>query len=270
MDDDKPTLSYSRINTFLLCGEAYRLRYVEGIKDAMSASATLGISAHRAAEVNFENKVETQEDVPQDVMDDAFSDKYDEMIVESSFNEKELSEAGTIIRDVAIGKWKDLGYRSVRFFGSSVSPLIMPTHVEHRFRIDMDGPFDITGVIDFIESPESGLQVGDLKFTGSSRKKDAGDWLQGSFYALAASQFNDGALPEEVYMQVIKRNKTRETTYRTAVTKTIDDVDRAIAVADSIANSIEKEVFVPNGLGTWKCSEAYCEFWPCQYVERGL
>ena len=59
-------LSISQINKYLGCGEAYRLHYIEGIKQPPNISMIKGSAFHKAAETNNIQKKKSKKDLSVD------------------------------------------------------------------------------------------------------------------------------------------------------------------------------------------------------------
>lgn len=64
-------LSASQLSRFTRCSEMWRRQYIEGDIVPVGAAAHIGQAVHKAAEINFRQKIQSRTDLPADVLQDA-------------------------------------------------------------------------------------------------------------------------------------------------------------------------------------------------------
>lgn len=64
-------LSASQLSRFTRCAEMWRRQYIEGDIVPVGAAAHIGQAVHKAAEINFRQKIQSRTDLPADVLQDA-------------------------------------------------------------------------------------------------------------------------------------------------------------------------------------------------------
>src|SRR5664279_2770669 len=94
-------LSPSSCNQFLSCGFKYCCRKVLHLPDPPTGALTLGKSLHAAIGANFEQQIETQEDLPAAGVVAVYRQAWAESSVDTEFrddeNPKELKELGEFL-----------------------------------------------------------------------------------------------------------------------------------------------------------------------------
>ena len=75
---DKKHLSFTQINMFLRCARQYEFRYIKGLRRPPSGALILGKSWHKAVELNYSQKIQTEKDLPIEDVQDCFSDAFEE------------------------------------------------------------------------------------------------------------------------------------------------------------------------------------------------
>jgi len=133
-------LSPTQINMFMRCQYQWYLRYVEGLKIPPKPDMVVGSAFHKAMEENFQNKVETQEDLPTDEV----LDRYDE-----AFNEK-LEEVEEKPEEKQLGQLKDSGYSITKEYRETKAPAVKPLEVETHIEAQISPEVKLHGYADII------------------------------------------------------------------------------------------------------------------------
>jgi hypothetical protein len=258
----KPTYSSTRLDTYLTCGEAYRRRYILGEKIPPGVALIRGRSVHKAAEINYRQKLETREDLPVEQIVDSAAAEF-EATVEGEgvlFNfEEERIGAGKVI-----GAAKDDTTSCARVFAERVSPAVQPLIVEEMVRIDLpDRDFDLIGKIDTVDELE---YVRDLKTSGRRKAQadvDTSDQL--TWYSAAYRKLT-GRTPKGVVLDVLLCQKT-PSVQRLVSHRTTRDIDVFLARLNAFVAGVSGGIFLPATPGHWKCSPKWCGYWhTCPYV----
>ncbi|SLM30918.1 conserved hypothetical protein [Desulfamplus magnetovallimortis] len=132
--------------------------------------------------------------------------------------------------------------------------------VEEPFRFNIDDiDIPIIGIMDLVERDESNtIIISDYKTMSSSVTINEIDQnFQLSVYYLAAKK--NGYANNDIVLKLDCLMKTKTPQFKQIYThRSDDDEKRTIKIIKETWNGIQKEVFLPNGQGTWKCN--YCEF----------
>ena len=251
MSDNKINLSASSVNTFLRCGHQWYLAYVEGIRSKPSLAQARGIAVHKAVEANFAQKVDSHEDVPIDVMKDAFNDSW-EAEGEDGFQPDDKKTPGEV---------KDEGYLLTALHHAEVSPLIQPIWVEMPVQFEIDG-ITYSGQIDVKDEMD---RIRDTKTTGSRPRPES--YLFGmTGYALASRQAT-GEVEADIVLDYLVSTKTP---YYHPVSSggpiSDDAIVRFANTLESVAGAVQAGRFVPNGLTgrgvcDWCGYRAMCKYY---------
>jgi CRISPR/Cas system-associated exonuclease Cas4 (RecB family) len=131
----EPVLSASSLKSFFRCPQQYAFSHIERIKAKPSVKQKLGIAAHAGVEHNLDQKIDSREDEPLDVVQDVYSTVYDREIAEVESPEEDP------------GKAKDQGAQLINIYHTRVAPDIQPYWVERQsiFRLIANHAEDCDG-----------------------------------------------------------------------------------------------------------------------------
>jgi CRISPR/Cas system-associated exonuclease Cas4 (RecB family) len=185
-------LSSSSLSEYLLCGKKWEFDHVLGIRMAPSVRSTIGVSVHRAAEVNLTQKIESTVDLPEDVVLDVFSTTFDE-------------DAATIeTPEEPIGPGKDSGVKLTRLMHRELSPPIQPLFVEKQVQFQISG-VDYSTYLDLVDREH---RVRDLKTT--QRVPDTGKHLLQMTAGSVGFRQQTGLTESDVQLDFLVRKKKPE------------------------------------------------------------
>jgi hypothetical protein len=143
-------LSATQLSMLERCPEQYRHRYVLGKKEPPSVSLVWGTTDGVAHGINFQQKIETGQDLPTAMMRDITASVLDDQ-VESHGGAGEIDW-----RDDKPGDVKDKAVALVAHYHETVSPAVQPTAVEEEIRLTIDGvPVPYIGYVDVSTATES-------------------------------------------------------------------------------------------------------------------
>ncbi len=239
------TLSPTQINMFMRCQYQWYLRYVEGLKIPPKPDMVVGSSFHKAMEKNFENKIETQEDLPVDEVLDVYSETFEE----------KLQEVEDKPEEVELGKLKDSGYKITKEYRETKAPEIQPLEVETYIEADIGDGVKLHGYADIITTDLKVIDLKTVKKKPSNNQIDYGYQLQLETYAI----HNDLRGAEIHYAIQTKNPQILVLEHPLPATN-----QRIKTIAKQVAEAIRTGNFLPNGLGhSWACNY-------CGYKEKGL
>jgi hypothetical protein len=243
-------LSASAFDLYLKCPEKFRRRHIEGEREAFGPPALLGSAFHAAEGENFQQKIETAEDLDEADVLDVYSDEFDER------TENDDIDWGSEKQ----GDVKDVGVKLVSLYHSTLAPLRMPTHVERRYELRFpDVEWLFTGYID-LETDEG--ECVDYK-TRSSRMNAAAAKSETQPRANLLARRAEGN-PATFSFDTLVKNKTPvvDTIPVPVTDRELDQfVTRIMGVAAEIAWRMEYDQWQGAVPGAWWCSEKWCGFW---------
>lgn len=251
-------LSPTSLKTFFTCPQKYEFRHLLYLERPPSVKATIGTSAHRAVEVNYQQKIESRVDVPEDVVLDVFSDTFD--------NEAKLIDRP----EEPIPKAKDSGIGLVKLHHRDVAPKTQPKWVEkaaqfrlisaHREGCDR-GPTCTCGVpfsstVDLVD--EEGA-VRDLKTT--ARTPSGGAHLMQVAGGALAYEVETGEKAADLVIDYLIRTKIPKYHEERWGGPVDEHLKRIFARQVNTAyDMIQAGLFPANGVEGYACG--YCEYKP--------
>lgn len=251
-------ISPSMLGLFCRCQEAFRRRYIEGIKLPPGIAACIGTGMHKGAEVNHRQKIESGEDLPVSDIQDAARDGYNRAICDGIFipDGEEASAAKELAKGV------DTAVKLARAYAESLAPQITPIAVEEKLVAEVPGlRVPLLGIIDVLDIAH---WCPDLK--SAARKWPAGKaegGLQAPIYQYllkAVHGISDAMMSYEVITHKGEHQSL-------AVEVHAEDLGPIIARANGLLASLESGVFLPAEPGHWMCSPKWCGYWhTCNYI----
>jgi hypothetical protein len=215
-----------------------------------------GSGVHKGAEVNFNQKIDSHEDLPaKDIVDISvagFEQKLEDDGLELS------PEQAALGRDNVISAAKDEVVVMAKCHAEQQAPDYQPVLVEKYYRIELPNcSHDMSGIIDLLDDK---YRVRDWKT--SSRKKSQAD-VDASFqlkaYAVAIHSLT-GALPSDVGLDTLVNTKKGCSRQVVTMVPTARDVMLFVARLNAVLDGINKGVFAPAPAGSWKCSSRWCGY----------
>lgn len=263
MSEDRQHLSVSQINTFCRCGEQWRRRYVEGDIVPPNVSLLRGTGVHVGASTNYQQKIESGEDLPQaDIVDAAVEGFKARRAAEGlSFTEEERQTGVRKVTGAAI----DATARLAKLYADEEAPTVQPQFTEEKFCITLPGDYDLIGVIDVADVEDN---VCDLKTSGKSPAKNAAATsLQLTVYAPGFKALT-GRWPKEMRLSFLVDNKEPKRIVQ-ATNPTRDDIEMLVCRFNQMVQAIKSGVYTPATPDNWCCSEKWCGYWrTCKYAKR--
>ncbi len=267
-------VSASSLKMFVRCPEQWRRRYVLGHKSPPNSNMLWGGADHRAVGFNYQQKIESERDLPVKEVKERFSYELD-MGVEHAEGEIEWSG-----RDLE-GKTPkqahdfilDRGANLVGAYQEQVAPITQPLTVEQEFLLPIDGlGVPVKGYVDLtakrrgnaIFAPAMGTEphfekpfVVERKTKGTNQPPAPDDRFQARVYELATG------LPVEFQVSV-KSAQPKVTLHEplplSSEKSTIESLKRAVlGIATCYSLYGEEQPWPDNGrLHPFSCS--YCGF----------
>ena len=253
-------LSISQLDMFGRCGEQYRRRYIEGEVIPPGIAARIGSGVHKGAEVNFRSKMQTGQDLPLDVIQDAAAEAYANELANGVFFSPEEASGARL----AMAEGKDTVVSLTTLFRNELAPQIQPALVEEKVTIDLPG-VDLP-VVTILDCYTQSKTLRDLKTAGRKWPQDKADGSNQPTVYREAVRAVTGEYPESICFDVLVSTKTPALqtlpTVRTAEDLAILTHKFGIMVA-----SVNSGIFPPAQPDHWCCSAKFCVYWStCRYV----
>jgi putative RecB family exonuclease len=225
-------LSVTQLSMYLRCPLQYFFRYACGLKTPPTGDMTLGRTVHEVIAENYRQKMKTRQDLPVSQLVDMFSDRWEHQIEETAFDGEDKP-----------GLLKDDGIRLVGLYHKAIAPTVQPVEVEREFLVETGATsLPLKGYIDLID--DKGTIV-DHKTAKRSYPEDAAEKdIQLTAYAMAYRKLF-GKDANGVRFDIMVRNKQPKVQQLPA-TRTQEDIDRFLAIAEQIERGINSEIFYPN------------------------
>lgn len=222
-------ISATQASAYRRCPQAWSYRYVDGLKISPSW-AVKGRGQHKAVEVNLSQKIETREDLPEDVVLDVARDTITEGLKAEDVVLAESETPGAIV---------DLGVAGVRVYHAERAPLVQPVMVEERVSVQLPWGSTLLGVLDCVDE---GMRVRDAKFpTDMLKLEDALYEAQPPLYAYAYRELT-GDWPAGVIFDVVASGRAKVPQPKAAeleLTVTPETVTVALADLQRVEQAIQ-------------------------------
>ena len=238
--DPAPVLSPSQVRCFFDCPARWWFKYRLQLPERKNSSLALGLAVHQALEVNFREKLETQEDLETTGVLMVFREAWMEQVPQTEFTSGESQ-----------GDLRRLGERLVAKYMDEVAPKVEPAAVE----LDVQG--EISGV-----SVRGRLDVLDVEgrlidFKTASRRPScvSPDY---AFQLATYQQITPGASGEVRIDSLVKT----QTVQIVQQAYTVEEPDiRATQVLYPMAQkAMGSGMYCPNRQ-SMLCSQKHCSFW---------
>lgn len=260
---NKPHVSPSAMDMYFRCGEQYRRRYVLGDRVPPGVALVKGGAVHRAAEVNFAQKIETRCDLPLQALTEAAADHVGTTIANDGLllTPEEASVGMARVK----GEIVDRAVTLTRVFHRQVAPAIQPILTERFVRIELpDRSHDLLGRLDVADENDF---VRDLKTAGRRKAQDEIDRSDALTYYYVAFKQETGRSARGVVLDVLLDQRTPGVqTLRSERT----DADKQVFLnrLNAMLAGVKAGSFPPAPVGAWCCSPRFCGYFMngCPYV----
>ena len=243
----KPHLSVSQILMYIRCPLQYYFRYIMNLKVPPKAALAFGRSMHTTLELNYKQKVESHDDLAEDIMCDSFVTDWDKFSPIVEFEDEE---------DPA--EIKDTGVELVKSYRKNVAITIQPVEVEMKCEINIvDVAKPIIGYIDLIDDKE---RIIDHKTASRSPDiKKITQSIQLTSYAISYfAKYQK--MPTSLVLDYLIKTKEPKIV-RLEGTRNEGDIKRFVRTVKDVAKNIDDKRFHPCDPESWICSEKWCGYW---------
>ncbi len=275
-------VSASSLKMYVRCPEQWRRRYVLNQKAPPNSNMLWGGADHRAVGANYEQKIESEKDLPVKEVQERFAAELDEGIAQA---DDEIEWAGKDLDGKTPAQARDFildrGANLVGMYQEQVAPVTFPLTVEKEFLLPVDGlGVPVKGYVDLtaerrVSVPfqaethsHEGSFVVERKTKGSNQPPAPDDRFQARVYELATG------LPVEFQVSV-KTAQPRVTIHEplplSSVKSTTESLRRMVlGIAHCYTVYGEEQPWPDHGrLHTFACSfcgfRETCPWWEPQW-----
>lgn len=247
-------LSGSSVNTYLRCQKQWEYAYVLQLRRPPSIKQGLGITAHEAVALNYEQKTLTFMDLPAERVVQKFVDEWDILSVEIEdiTEEARIGKRGQPLksRKETKAQAKASGIKAVMRHHEDVASVVQPVWVERQIAFRINNEIEWTGTFDV--SDDRG-RVRDNKFV-SRKPQDGGTYMLPMIgYAMGYRQISNDTEAEIVLDHIVR---TEEPYYLPLASGgPISDfaVREFVRIVGEVKRSIDAGIFMPTGLQSHAC-----------------
>jgi len=243
-----PVLSPSQIRCFFDCPARWWFKYGLHLPERKNSSLALGLAVHHALEVNFREKIETQEDLETPGVVMVFREAWMEQVPETEFTSDE-SQA----------ELRRLGERLVAKYMDEVAPKVEPAAVELDVQGEIAG-VAVRGRVDVLDV-EGRL----IDFKTASRRPScvSPDY---AFQLATYQQITPGA-SGEVRIDSLVKTQTIQIVQQ-AYTVGEPDIRATQVLYPMAQKALGSGMYCPNRQSLL-CSQKHCSFWKHCEAEFG-
>jgi CRISPR/Cas system-associated exonuclease Cas4 (RecB family) len=259
LDGSRDHLSVSAVNTFKKCPMLYYFVYRLGQRKPPSGAMYKGTKFHDYAAHNYEQKVESEEDIPLDEATDYFVEQFREEAetVDWQNDKQEDAEAS--------------GLNMVETYHKVAAPLIMPKQVEVKIPIVFaDEAVEFWCIIDLITKAFRGCGENDVIDHKTKKAKPNPEAIrtdgQLTAYATAfKAEYPDQELGQVRLDSIVTTKRDGTQVYRHASTRTDEQINDFLIdfreTLHQIQRSIKYDSWPKAPDFAWWCSPTACGFW---------
>ncbi len=144
-------VSASSLKMAVKCPEQWRRRYVLGHKAPPNANMLWGGADHKAVAVSYQQKIESEKDLPVDEVKELFAAEVEKKVDEAG-GAGEVEWSGRDYEDktplASVSFVKDRGTKLVGMYQEQVASVTFPLTVEQEFLVPLNGLPPVKGFID--------------------------------------------------------------------------------------------------------------------------
>jgi hypothetical protein len=238
-------ITTSKINTLLQCSAKHNFCFIEKIKTPSRSALLKGIAFHNAEAKNYEQKIESEKDLPIGDVLDIFGSQFDMGIPDTMW-----------FQDEKPGEIKDSGYGMLKAYHSEIAPDVQPQSVEMPFELKLKGTDQVfAGRVDIITDDDLIIDTKTKKARPSY--VDESHRLQLTAYT-AGFQVTNQKKPKGARIDYVVDKKVPE-----CLSCYIDvedtDIDLLLNLIGQYQQVVNAGFDMPNR-SSFMCSRRYCQY----------
>lgn len=253
-------LSYSSLSAFNACARAWRFKYVDKVKVPAAANLVFGSAFHNTIEHYLTDKHSGQQaDLPA-LWHESWQAVQEQEIAWNGATPQELADQGQNMITAKIDV-EGVKFANLAAFLDTLSPKLNDNsdtlRMEERVTLTVPGlDVPVIGYIDMVSA--DGVPC---DFKTAARIWEAGKAdteLQPTFYLAALNQAGWAVFNFRYY--VFTKAKTPKVQV-IQTTRTASDMFWLLSALAETWQAIQAGVYPPTGVGSWKCTPEYCDYW---------
>lgn|GEM_PF-1702563 len=258
-------ISTSSLSLMMMCGIAFKLRYIDRIPEPINIRQSAGLGVHKGRQTNLAHWIHTEQYLKSSEVKDATRDDVNERFETNEYaaTEEFADKSKQAARGIAV----DLAVELTAVDYSEFQVNLQPAAVELPLSVQFPGVKRlIVGKIDNVLTDAS---VVDLKTGKRAYGEDrAQKSMQLTTYGLLVhAKF--GKLPPDYRIESLARGAKNVTTNVYHASRSVEDLERQIARFNRACDVIDSGVFLPCNPEHWKCSREYCGYFDMCEFGRG-
>jgi hypothetical protein len=252
-------ITQSMLGMFLRCPHQFERRYLRGEIIPPGIAARRGSATHKAAQLNHEQKLHSQTDLPLGDLQDAARDHYITLIKEDGVF---LPKDRLPDKDKLLAAGLDATVRLTTLYREALAPSIQPLLVEEPLTCEVGLALPLKGTIDVLTTDH---WLPDLKTADKSKGPKEADYsLQLTFYAGLVAQ-RTGTWPQRISLEVLVNTKAAKL-QSLPTSRGPEDWRNLVQRVHLMVAQMEAGLFPPCDPSAWICSPTWCGyFWTCTY-----
>lgn len=231
----KDYISPSQIRQYLQCPFCYSMKYIHGVWQPRNQYLVRGKAVHAAIDHNYNQKIETHEDLPVDEVKEMAAFHFDEEKEGAEFDDDE-------------GEVLDSTVTLSELYHLEVAPMVQPIQTEQKVEVAFEGlDYTLMGIIDLLDS--EGV-IHDTKTAKRTPNESViNDNLQLMAYGLMHETLH-GTLPDIQLDYVVATKTPKVVQFRRSITQ--EDTTYFLKLMETVVKGIENEIFFPAD-NCWSC-----------------
>lgn len=254
------SISYSLLMDWLKCGEAMRLKHIEGFWPPPTPSSHAGRAFHKTLELDNKSKIEGEGPLPLSALKHTFSLEY-QMNLE--IKGVLLSKQEKTIKDKILNQFLHRGLKGLEVYFDHAKT-IMPLEIEQAYVVDIGYPLPLKGIVDLTIIGDT---IVDYKLSKAKNQTWADKNLQGNIYSYLYYN-KHGRIPTILYYIYSERKENPIIELKTKHTNA--SFKALMCYIEAFWQDLEQNVFRPTNPTEWVCSDKWCAFYDfCKFSTRG-
>lgn len=243
-ENKKKHISISQIGTIKRCPMQWKYRYIDKIIIPPGIALVTGKAFDEAYNLNYNQKIESKEDLPVEQVQQKFVDELSKGATEIESKE-ELKEIDSVKDNVVNGITK---------FHEEVASTVQPKNVQVELKIPLDEKFDMLGYVDV----ETETDIIDNKTAGKYQEGKYKTQLQGYIYMLY--KLTNVVKKAALHYLIKTKKPSCKIEPVTSITpyQFITEESHAINYIKKLHE--DPDLAFKNQDG-WHCSEKWCGYW---------
>jgi len=252
------------INSWQICPERFRRRYIEEEIIPPGIAAKIGTGFHKGCEVNHRHKITHGENIEISIIQDAARDEYIRSIKEYGvfFPPEEKSTA-----KIQLEAGVDVVVSLAESYYYELASKIQPKLIEETLAVDIPGlDLPLCGRVDVFT--EDGW-LPDLKTAAQKwSQQKADNSIQATVYNRLIREVT-GEYPKKLSFEIFIKNSKKNHYQSLETVRTGADFETLCIRIKTMMQMVYAGLFPPAASDSWMCQPKWCGYyWTCPYISK--